>query len=166
MTNHFALPGKIYFAAIGPGPTKRLSLRTLELLRRADLVVHDVGWYLVVLEFIPPHAAVRRLAKELQPTARSCEEIQRRMVEAAQNGQCVVRLIFGANPSDPKTQREITALHEAGIAAELLPAIASATAEASPSRNSLSLNEEQPPASANFDTLALDLRSSTGILAS
>jgi len=150
MTNHFTLPGKIYFAAIGPGPTKRLTLRTLELLRGADLVVHDDQVPADVLELIPPHAAVRRLAKELQPTARSCEEIQQRMVEAAQNGQCVVRLIFGAIPSDPETQTEITTLHGAGIAAELLPAIASATAEASSSRNSLSLNEEQPPASATL----------------
>jgi len=166
MTSHFTLPGKIYFTAIGPGPTKRLTLRTLELLRKADLVVHDEQVPADVLELIPPHVAVRRLAKELEQTARACEEIQRRMVEAAQNGQCVVRLIFGAIPSDPETQREITTLHEAGIAAEMLPAIASATAEASSSRNSLPLNEEQPPASANFDTLALELRSSTGILAS
>ena len=166
MTSHFTLPGKIYFTAIGPGPTKRLTLRTLELLRKADLVVHDEQVPADVLELIPPHVAVRRLAKELEQTARACEEIQRRMVEAAQNGQGVVRLLFGAIPSDPEIQREVTTLREAGIAAELLPAIAAATAEASSSRNSLPLNEEQPPASANFDTLALELRSSTGILAS
>ena len=41
MANHFRLPGKIYFTAIGPGPAKQLTLRTLELLRGAYLVVHD-----------------------------------------------------------------------------------------------------------------------------
>ena len=100
MTSHFTLPGKIHLTAIGPGPAKRLTLRTLELLRRADLVVHDDQVPSDVLELVPPHVAVLRMTKELEPNTRTSEEIQRRMAEAARNGQCVVRLIFDGSASD------------------------------------------------------------------
>lgn len=130
MASHFTLPGKVYLTAIGPGPAKRLTLRTLELLRRADLVVHDGQVPSDVLELVPPHVAVLRMADELGPNNPTHEEIQRRMAEAARNGQCVVRLIFGGIPSDRDAQREITILRERGIEAELLAGTPLATAEA------------------------------------
>lgn len=130
MARQFRLPGKVYLTAIGPGPAKRLTLRTLELLRRADLVVHDDQVPSDVLELVPPHVAVLRMTKELGPNNRAHEETQRRMVEAARNGQCVVRLIFGGIPSDRDAQREIIILRERGIEAELLAGTPLATAEA------------------------------------
>ena len=130
MARQFRLPGKVYLTAIGPGPAKRLTLRTLELLRRADLVVHDDQVPSDVLELVPPHVAVLRMTKELGPNSRTHEETQRRMVEAARNGQCVVRLIFVGIPSDRDAQREIIILRERGIEAELLAGTPLATAEA------------------------------------
>ena len=130
MASHFTLPGKVYLTAIGPGPAKRLTLRTLELLRRADLIVHDDQVPSDVLELVPPHAAVLRMTKELGANSRTHGEIQRRIAEAARNGQCVVRLIFGGIPSDRDAQREIIILRERGIEAELLAGTPLATAEA------------------------------------
>ena len=130
MASHFTLPGKVYLTAIGPGPAKRLTLRTLELLRRADLVVHDDQIPSDVLELVPPHVAVLRMTEELGPNSRTHEEIQRRMTEAARNGQCVVRLIFGGIPSDRDVQREFIILRARGIGAELLAGTPLATAEA------------------------------------
>jgi siroheme synthase len=130
MASRFTLPGKIYLTAIGPGPAKRLTLRTLELLRRADLIVHDDQVPSDVLELVPPHVAVLRMTKEPGTNSRTHEEIQRRMAEAARNGQCVVRLIFGGIPSDRDAQREIIILRERGIEAELLAGTPWAAAEA------------------------------------
>jgi len=70
------------------------------------------------------------MTEELGPNNPTHEEIQRRMAEAARNGQCVVRLIFGGIPSDRDAQREIIILRERGIEAELLAGTPLATAEA------------------------------------
>ena len=148
MANHFTLPGKVYFTAIGPGPAKRLTLRTLELLRRADLVVHDDRVPEDVLELIPPHVAVLKMGNAAEPDARPHEGIQRRMAEAAKNGQSVVRLIVASIPGDPHTEHELTILRRAGIEAEILPPTSCA------------------PVSGSFDAISLDLPRPTGISAS
>jgi siroheme synthase len=70
------------------------------------------------------------MTEELGSNSRTHVEIQRRMTEAARNGQCVVRLIFGGIPSDRDAQREIIILRERGIEAELLAGTPLATAEA------------------------------------
>ena len=147
MASHFTLPGKVYFTAIGPGPAKRLTLRTLELLRRADLVVHDDRVPEDVLELIPPHVAVVRTGNNTEPNGRPHEEIQRRMAEAAKNGQSVLRLIFEAIPSDPGARREITTLRQAGIEAEIVPGTTLA------------------PVSGSFEAISLDLEPSSEISA-
>lgn len=158
MANHFRLPGKIYFTAIGPGPAKQLTLRTLELLRGADLVVHDDLVPEDVLELIPPHVAVQRIGKEFESNPRAHEGLQRRMVEAAQNGQRVVRLVFGSQPSDAETQREITTLRHAAVEAEVLLGTTPATGDGDASNSSLTLDGEQTPASRRFETISLDLQ--------
>ena len=136
MAKHFTLPGRIYFAVIGPGPAKRLTLRTLELLRKADLIVHDDLVPVDVLELIAPHIAVQRIATDLASGPRSFEDVRRRMVEAAKNGLCVVRLMFGGSLSEPDTQREITTLRQAGIEAEFLAGTLSGAAAAEGSQGS------------------------------
>ena len=70
------------------------------------------------------------MTEELGPNNPTHEEIQRRMAEAARNGQCVVRLILGGIPSDRDAQREIIILRERGIETELLAGTNLATAEA------------------------------------
>lgn len=147
MANHFTLPGKVYFTAIGLGPAKRLTLRTLELLRRADLVVHDDRVPEDVLELIPPHVAVLKMGNAVEPNARPHDEIQRRIAEAARNGHSVVRLIFAGMSSDQDTQREFTTLRQAGIETEILPATASSAV------------------SGSFDAISLDLPHPTEISA-
>jgi uroporphyrin-III C-methyltransferase len=161
MANHFRLPGKIYFTAIGPGAAKQLTLRTLELLRGADLVVHDDVVPEDVLELIPARVAVQRIGKEFESNPLAREGLQRRMVEAAQNGQRVVRLMFGGQPSDAATQREITTLRHAGVEADVLLGTTPATGDADASNSSLTPEGEQPPASRNFETISLDLPRST-----
>jgi uroporphyrin-III C-methyltransferase len=166
MANHFRLPGKVYFTAIGPGPAKQLTLRTLELLRGADLVVHDGLVPEDVLELIPAHVAVQRIGKEFESNQRAHEGLQRRMAEAAQNGQRVVRLMFGGQPNDAATQREITTLRYAGVEAEVLLGTTQATGDAEVSNSSLTLDGEQKPPSRSFETISLDIPRSTDITAS
>jgi len=148
MANHFTLPGKVYFTAIGPGPAKRLTLRTLELLRRADLVVHDDRVPEEVLELVPPHVAVLKMGDAIETNPRPSEEIQRRVAEAARSGRSVVRLIFVGTTDDPDTKREFTALRRAGIETEIITGTASA------------------PVSGSFEEILLDLPRLTGISAS
>ena len=165
MAKHFRLPGKIYFTAIGPGPAKQLTLRSLELLRGADLVVHDDLVPEDVLELIPPQVAVQRIGKEFESNPRAHERLQRSMVEAAQNGQRVVRLMFDGQTSDAATQREMTTLCHAGVEAEVLLGTMPATGDGDASNSSLTLEGEQTPASRSFETISLDLPRSTDITA-
>jgi uroporphyrin-III C-methyltransferase len=163
---HFRLPGKIYFTAIGPGPAKQLTLRTLELLRGADLVVHDDLVPEEVLGLIPPHVAVQRIAKDFESNPRAHEGLQRRVVEAAQNGQRVVHLMFGGQPNDAETRLEITTLRHAGVEGEVLLGTTPATDDREASNSSPALEGAQPPASRSFETISLDLPRSTDITAS
>jgi len=88
------------------------------------------------------------MGSDMEPNGRPHEEIQRRMAEAAKNGQSVLRLIFEAIPSDPSARREITALRQAGIEAEVVPASTLA------------------PVSGSFEAISLDLAPSSEISAS
>jgi uroporphyrin-III C-methyltransferase len=126
----YKLPGKVYLTGAGPGTAKLLTLRALEVLEQADVVLHDDLVSADVLERIPARAAVCNVGKRCGQKKISQESIQERMIEAAQSGLTVVRLKGGDPLIFGRTKEEILALREAGIEFEIVPGITAATAAA------------------------------------
>jgi uroporphyrin-III C-methyltransferase len=130
MEKRFTLTGKVYLAGGGPGSAKLLTLRALEILRAADVVLHDDLVSDEVLAMVPPHVAVLNVGKRCGSKKATQQEIHRRMIAAARNGQAVVRLKGGDPLIFARTRDEIEALREAGIDFEIIPGITAATAAA------------------------------------
>jgi len=130
MAIRFTLPGKVYLVGAGPGSAKLLTLRAIEALRAAHLVLHDDLVSGDVLAAIPAHISVHNVGKRCGLKKNSQEEINRRMIAAARVGQTVVRLKGGDPLVFGRTQEEIAALREAKIDFEIVPGITAATAAA------------------------------------
>jgi uroporphyrin-III C-methyltransferase len=130
MAQPYTFPGKVYLTGAGPGSAKLLTLRALELLQQADLVLHDDLISEDVLRLIPAHVAVHSVGKRCGLKKTSQEEIHQKMIAAARNGQTVVRLKGGDPSIFGRTQEEIIALREARIEFEVVPGVTAATAAA------------------------------------
>jgi uroporphyrin-III C-methyltransferase len=126
----YSLPGKVYLAGAGPGSAKLLTVRALEVLREADLVLHDDLVSADVLACIPARTAVQTVGKRCGQKKTTQGEINRRMIRAARGGKTVVRLKGGDPLIFGRTHEEIAALRQAGIAFEIIPGITAAAAAA------------------------------------
>jgi len=83
---------KVYLVGAGPGHPGLLTLRAVECLRLADLVLYDKLVPAAALEHAPAHAQ-RQCVADLAPhhTERH-RPIHETMIAAAKSGQTVVRL--------------------------------------------------------------------------
>ncbi len=126
----YSLPGKVYLAGAGPGSANLLTLRALDVLREADLVLHDGLVSAEVLACIPARAAVQNVGKRCGQKKTTQDEINHRMIKAARGGQTVVRLKGGDPLIFGRTHEEISALRQAGIDFEIIPGITAAAAAA------------------------------------
>lgn len=114
----------------GPGDPGLMTLRALEVLRQADLVLYD--------GLVNP-LLLRQTDAICERTARTRvddraivaqEEVNRRLIAAAQAGKCVVRLKGGDPFIFGRGSEEAAALEAAGIPYEVIPGITAATAAA------------------------------------
>ncbi|HEY1600253.1 MAG TPA: uroporphyrinogen-III C-methyltransferase [Pirellulales bacterium] len=126
-----ATAGKVYLVGAGPGDPGLLTLRGAECLRRADLVLYD---YLVnphVLVHASRDAALECLGRHGHGRIMSQDEVNQRMISAAQAGQTVVRLKGGDPLIFARATEECAALTAAGVSFEIVPGITVALAAAS-----------------------------------
>src|SRR5215470_5210809 len=130
MGSQFSLPGKVYLTGAGPGSSSLLTVRALEVLRSADIVFHDDLVSEEVLSVIPPHVSVHSVGKRCGLGKVSQEQIHDLMIAEARKGRIVVRLKGGDPLVFGRTQEEIFALRNAGVAFEIIPGITAATAAA------------------------------------
>ncbi len=123
--------GKVYLVGAGPGDPRLITVRGTECLAEADLVLYD---YLVnpqLLQYVP--AAAERVCLGHPHGGREMlqQEINRRMVEAAQAGKTVVRLKSGDPCLFGRGAEEVEVLTAAGIPYEVVPGVTAAFAVAS-----------------------------------
>lgn len=118
--------GKVYLVGAGPGDARLITVRGLEVLRRATVVVHD---YLVseeLLDCAPPGAERIDVGKRQGHHTKPQEEINRLLCERAKAGDVVVRLKGGDPFLFGRGGEEAVELAKAGIEFEVVPGVTSA----------------------------------------
>ncbi len=126
---HHAQRPSVYLVGAGPGSPDLITLRGVELLRRADCVIYD---YLVdpaLLNYVPSTCERVCLGRH-GGREFSQDEIHRMMIDAARRCRTVVRLKGGDPTIFGRAFEETAALTAAGVAYEIVPAATAATAAA------------------------------------
>lgn len=119
--------GFVSIVGAGPGPLDLMTLRALDHLRRAEIVVHDRLISSEVLDQISAHVQRVYVGKALGNHAVPQAGINDLLVEHALAGLRVVRLKGGDPFVFGRGGEEVQALQAAGIAFEVVPGVTAAS---------------------------------------
>ncbi len=120
--------GTVYLVGAGPGDPGLITGRGLELLRVADVVVHDRLVAAELLEEVRPEAEVIDVGKA-PGKHRFCQSwINALLVERAKKGRAVVRLKGGDPFVFGRGYEELTACRRAAVDCVVIPGVSSALA--------------------------------------
>ncbi len=120
-------PGIVYIVGAGPGDRKLLTLKGLECLQRADVVIYDLLLNNTLLEHCPAHTERIQAPDPRIRTTRQTE-LNQLLIKHAAAGKVVVRLKGGDPYIFGRGGEEAVVLAEAGIPFEVVPGITSAIA--------------------------------------
>ena len=123
-----AINGKVYLVGAGPGDPKLITLKGIECLQRADVVIYDLLINVKLLEHCPAHTEKIYGGKMIGEQEQRQAEIDDLMVRYAKAGKTVVRLKGGDPFIFGRGGEEALTLVEAGIDFEVVPGITSAVA--------------------------------------
>ena len=129
--------GKVTIIGAGPGDPGLITLRGLEALRQAEVVLYDYLVNPIILrqaglqDTTKSEVSLICLGRHGQGRMLTQEEIIAEMVAAAKNGKRVVRLKGGDPAIFGRTVEEITALEQAKIEYEVVPGVTAALAASS-----------------------------------
>ena len=125
-----AATGVVWLVGAGPGDPDLLTVKALNVLRTADVVVHDGLVSDAILDLVP--AATRRINVVKRKSRHSFPqpEIERMLVAFALEGLTVVRLKGGDPFVFGRGGEELEACRAAGIECHVVPGISSALAAA------------------------------------
>ena len=122
------MAGSVYLVGAGPGDPKLITLRGLECLRSAEVVVYDRLASPHLLEHVQSSAELIFVGKEPGRRTMSQDQINRVLVEQALAGKSVVRLKGGDPYVFGRGGEEGLALSAAGVPFEVVPGVTSAIA--------------------------------------
>jgi uroporphyrin-III C-methyltransferase len=122
--------GSITLIGGGPGDIDLLTLRAVERLRAADVILYDDLAGDELLTFANPEAELIAVGKRAGHPSPKQQEVSRLMIDYAKLGKRVVRVKSGDPSIFSRADEEITAAREAGVAIEIVPGITTATAAA------------------------------------
>jgi uroporphyrin-III C-methyltransferase len=121
-------PGTVYLVGAGPGDPGLLTVRALELIRQADVVLHD---HLVSDDILAACGSRTRMVdvgKVGHGMQADQSSIERQLIAFARAGQCVVRLKGGDPFVFGRGADEALALRRANVPFEIVPGVSSAMA--------------------------------------
>ena len=123
-------PGTVRLVGAGPGDPGLITVRAVQCLQEADLVLYDYLANPTLVEYAKEGAELVRLGRHDQGRSLTPDEISEVMVEAALEGKNVVRLKGGDASIFGRGIDETDACRKAGITFEIVPGITSGLATA------------------------------------
>lgn len=122
------MTGKVYLVGGGPGDPDLITVKGLQLLRRADVVLYDRLVAPQLLDETPETAERLLVGKSAGQHSMTQPEINALLIAKAQTGQVIIRLKGGDPFVFGQGGEECQALTEAGIPFEVVPGVSSAIA--------------------------------------
>ena len=122
--------GSVHLLGAGPGDPGLITVRAVQCLQAADLVLYDYLANATLVEYTQEGVELIRLGRHDQGRTMTPEEICDVMVEAALEGKTVVRLKGGDPSIFARGGDEADACRAAGIPFEIVPGITSGLATA------------------------------------
>lgn len=122
--------GFVSFVSSGPGDPELLTVRAVNRLKAADVVLFDDLASGPILAHARPDADLVGVGKRAGRPSAKQDHVNRLLVDYAKTGARVVRLKSGDSGLFGRLEEEIVACREAGIGYEIVPGVTSAMAAA------------------------------------
>ena len=123
MTRARRTGGRIIFVGAGPGDPGLLTVRSVEALAGAALLVTDPD--------VPAAVVALAINAEVHPAVGEATEVAKVLVVAAKAGQAVVRLVAGDVLTVDSVVKELQAVARTTVPFDIVPGISAASAAAS-----------------------------------
>ena len=124
------MSGRVYLVGAGPGDPKLITVRGLDVLRQADVILYDNLAPVSLLDYARPSAERIYVGKKRADHHLSQDETNALLIDKARSGAVVVRLKGGDPFIFGRGGEEGEALYAAGIPFEVVPGVSSATGAA------------------------------------
>ena len=122
--------GSVAFVGAGPGTYELLTLKAYEILRSAEVVIHDRLIDDSILDIARKEALFISAGKTGFSTSTTQEQINQSIIEQVLQGKSVVRLKGGDPAIFGRLDEEIEACEVAGIPWEVVPGVTAASGAA------------------------------------
>jgi uroporphyrin-III C-methyltransferase len=119
---------KVYLVGAGPGNPGLITVKALELIKKADVIIYDRLVSPALVKHAKGGAELIYVGKKVGKPSSTQEEINRLLLEKAEEGKIVVRLKGGDPFVLGRGGEEAMVLVRAGIAYEVIPGVTSAIA--------------------------------------
>jgi len=120
--------GKVYLVGAGPGDPGLITVRGVECIQRADVIVYDYLSNPYLLRHARPGAEIIYVGKQARDHALTQDEINAVLVKNGRAGKIVTRLKGGDPFVFGRGGEEAEELQRAGIPFEIVPGISSSIA--------------------------------------
>jgi uroporphyrin-III C-methyltransferase len=124
------MSGFVSFVSSGPGDPDLLTVKAVDRLKTADVILFDDLSAGPILEHARPEADLIGVGKRAGRASPKQHHVSRVLVDHAETGLRVVRLKSGDSGLYGRLEEEIVALNEAGIGFEIIPGVTSSSAAA------------------------------------
>lgn len=118
--------GKVYLMGAGPGNPELLTVQGAQILKTAEVVLHDHLVPQEILDLIPAWTQVRNVGKRCGQAGIAQDQIHAMLIAAVREGKQVVRLKGGDPLLFGRVGEEMEALARAGVEFEVIPGVTSA----------------------------------------
>ena len=120
--------GMVYLVGAGPGDPTLITLKAIDCLKKATVVLYDYLAHPNLLQYCDKHCELICVGKRKGYHSAKQSEINQLLVDYASQGHCVVRLKGGDPLIFGRGGEEMEMLHQHQIPFEVVPGITSATA--------------------------------------
>lgn len=120
------MKGKVYLVGAGPGDFKLISLKGMEVIKKAEVIVYDRLVNKKLLSEIKEDCELIYVGKQSSNHTMKQDDINKLLAEKAKEGKLVVRLKGGDPYVFGRGGEEVELLYEEGIDFEVVPGITSA----------------------------------------